>query len=46
MPKEDIYFPIQSGAVLNSTDLGYKKDNVGKHISNKNLNYSELTAVY
>lgn len=46
MPKEDIYFPIQSGAVLNSTDLGYKKDNVGEHISNKNLNYSELTAVY
>lgn len=46
MPNDTMYIPIQSGAELNQVDLGYVKDNSGEHISNKNLNYSELTALY
>lgn len=46
MPNEKIYLPIQSGAALNKLNLGYQKDNEGINISKKNLNYSELTALY
>lgn len=46
MPKDNIYLPIQSGAELNSTSLDYIKDNSGENISEKNLNYCELTALF
>lgn len=46
MPKDSMYLPIQSGAMVNPVDLGYSKDDTGGNISNKNANYSELTALY
>lgn len=46
MPNDTMYLPIQSGAAINSIDLGYSKDNTGDNISDKNANYSELTALY
>lgn len=46
MPVDDIYEPIHSGASLSNFDLGYQKDNTGDNISDKNPNYSELTALY
>lgn len=46
MPKDNIYVPIQSGTAISSVDLDYEKDNQGVHISDKNLNYCELTALY
>ncbi len=45
MPKEDIYLPLQVGAE-GKEDLGYKKDNEGENISNKNAYYCELTGLY
>lgn len=44
-PEENIYFPIQVGAE-DKIDLGYQKDNTGNHISSRNGNYCELTALY
>lgn len=46
MPNDVMYLPIQSGAAINQVDLNYEKDNTGDNISEKNLNYSELTALY
>lgn len=46
LPKEEIYLPIHSGASISKLDIGYVKDNTGENISNKNPNYSELTALY
>ena len=45
MPKENIYIPLQVGAE-GKEDLGYKKDNEGKNISEKNAYYCELTGIY
>lgn len=46
MPKDSIYVPIQVGASINNSDLGFRKDNEGDNISTKNPNYCELTALY
>ncbi len=46
MPEDKIYRPLQVGAAINSTELPYSKDNTGDHISDKNLNFCELTALY
>lgn len=46
MPDDEIYLPIQSGAAINQKNLGYAKDDSGDNISDKNLNYCELTALY
>lgn len=46
MPSDDIYFPVQVGAALSAEDFGYAKDDSGKNISKKNLNYCELTGLY
>ena len=45
MPKEKIYIPLQVGAE-GKEDLGYKKDNEGENISEKNAYYCELTGIY
>ena len=46
MPDDDMYLPIHSGAVLSRDDFGYQKDSEKDNISEKNLNYCELTALY
>lgn len=46
MPKDGMYLPIQSGAILNNEKLGYTPDDTEDNISEKNKNYSELTALY
>ena len=45
MPKEDIYLPLQVGAEKKE-DLGYRKDNEGENISEKNAFYCEITGLY
>ena len=45
MPRDNMYLPIQVGAVLNNK-LGYITDDEGDNISAKNPYYSELTALY
>ncbi|QAA21555.1 DUF4422 domain-containing protein [Sporolactobacillus terrae] len=45
MPKDSMYIPIHVGRE-GKDDLGYIGDNTGDHISMKNPNYCELTAVY
>lgn len=44
-PSNCLYEPIQVGAALHD-DLGYSRDDQGEHISDKNPNYCELTALY
>lgn len=45
MPTESVYMPIHVGRE-GKDDLGYVGDNTGDHISQKNSNYCELTALY
>ena len=45
-PAFDWLYPIQAGAALTELSVAAIKDNVGEHISEKNGNYSELTALY
>jgi len=46
MPEDSLlYFPIQSGSFYGD-DLGYQRDNVGENISEKNIEYNELCAMY
>ncbi len=45
--KEEIYQPIQVGAMLNpEIDSAWLKDCTGENISDKNLSYNELTGLY
>lgn len=44
-PKGDIFLPLHVGREAKE-DLGYKGDNSGDHISQKNTNYCELTGLY
>lgn len=46
MPTDNVYLPIQVGAIKKEEDFGYLKDNTGYNISIKNPNYCELTALY
>ncbi len=45
MPTDNMYIPLQVGSEKKE-DIGFKKDNVGDNISNKNPNYCELTGLY
>lgn len=44
--KDDIYTPIHAGKFFSNIDIGYKGDNTGDNISNKNKSYCELTVLY
>lgn len=44
-PKEDFLIPIHVGKA-SKEDIGFKGDDTGDSISNKNENYCELTALY
>lgn len=45
MPKDNIYIPLHVGA-KGKEDLGYKRDDEGENISEKNPSYCELTGLY
>lgn len=45
MPDDDVYLPIQVGAAGKGS-LGWRRDDEGDNISEKNPNYCELTALY
>lgn len=46
MPEDSMYLPIHVGKDLSSLSLPWTGDNTGEHISFKNPNYCELTALY
>lgn len=46
MPEDSMYLPIHVGKELSSLTLPWNGDNSGEHISIKNPNYCELTALY
>lgn len=46
MPEDTMYLPIHVGKELSSLSLPWTGDNTGEHISLKNPNYCELTALY
>lgn len=48
LPKDSIYLPVQVGKALHLelSLAGYQPDNEGESISEKNLHFCELTAVY
>ncbi len=46
MPKGSIFLPIEVGADLREKHFLKTRDNDGKNISKKNLNFCELTAIY
>lgn len=45
MPKDKMYLPIHVGAV-GKDNIGYKRDNTGDNISEKNPFFCELTGLY
>lgn len=45
MPKDDMYLPIHVGA-QGKESIGYQGDNTGTHISDRNNQFCELTALY
>lgn len=45
-PKDNMYIPIQVGNNSNNFFSNGVRDNTGDNISEKNINYCELTAVY
>ncbi len=46
IPKSDVLTPVQAGAAINKSIIGFLQDNKGEHISDKNTYYCELTAQY
>lgn len=45
--KDSVYMPVQVGKALHpDLDLGFRSDNEGENISDKNGTYCELTAIY
>lgn len=46
MPLDEMYLPIRVGNVLTKDDIGYKGDDTGENISEKNPYFCELTALY
>lgn len=46
MPEDSMYLPVHVGKELSTHSLPWQGDNTGEHISGKNPNYCELTALY
>lgn len=46
MPADDIYLPLQVGALISEVTLPYLPDDTGDNISAKNKNFCELTGIY
>lgn len=46
LPTTEIYLPVQVGAKLNNTNIGYQRDDEGDNISELNPYFCELTALY
>ncbi len=46
MPDDPIYAPVQVGAALSNTDLGFVRDDGGDNISELNPSFCELTGLY
>ena len=46
MPNDKMYIPVKVGAEGKEKIEGYKPDNVGENISNKNPYFCELTGIY
>ena len=46
MPDDELYYPVQAGAVLSKQAFGFSKDDTGDNISAKNPQFSELTVLY
>lgn len=46
VPHDRFYLPIHCGHALNPIDLGFQPDDDGESISERNREYSELTALY
>jgi hypothetical protein len=46
VPKGDIIIPIHAGKAITKQDLGFIGDDRQDNISNKNLYYCELSAIY
>lgn len=44
--KNNIFVPIQAGHAISNYELGIATDDTGDNISDKNLSYCELTAIY
>lgn len=44
-PYDPVYLPVQAGAVLHES-IGIQRDDEGEHISHRNRDYCELTALY
>lgn len=45
MPEDDIYIPLHVGA-KGKSGIGYKRDDTGENISEKNAGFCELTGLY
>lgn len=45
MPQDKLYLPLQVGAALHE-DIGYRRDDSGDNISDKNPYFCELTGLY
>lgn len=46
MPADEIYFPICVGNSIPQLQKKFQPDNIGENISEKNITYCELTAIY
>jgi len=46
MPEDPLYLPVHAGKAASTLELPYQGDHTGEHISEKNPNYCELTALY
>lgn len=46
MPSDAIYLPVHVGSAISQETTDYQRDDDGENISEKNLNFCELTGIY
>jgi hypothetical protein len=46
MPDDGVYLPLQVGSAGKETIPGFRRDDEGEHISDKNTSYCEMTGLY